>query len=360
MGRLKPPRFAIPLDWQRPATWLPDFCTTPVVVKIVLLSGLALILVQVAPNESPRAHITQLTVGMLYVLALNGLMVAALCRTGAWLREKTSYAAVLWTFALVIGLTAMGSLAAFWLDHALGLGATIDVAMFDQFVIGNSIFAAVLWGVILRYFYVNGEHQRQIKAQAEARFEALEARIRPHFLFNSLNTIASLIPTRPDQAEQAIENLADLFRVAIRPGLGPSNLAQEIELAKRYLEIEALRLGDRLVVDWRIDAADLTQPMPTLLLQPLVENAVLHGVAKLRSGGAVTIEVAQDHTHLRLQVSNPLPEAPATPAALKLSGSGVALANIKQRLALQYGDLASLRIEVSPSRYRVEVILPRL
>ncbi len=140
----------------------------------------------------------------------------------------------------------------------------------------NMTVSGIIAAVLLRHMTIHARWRSQIKAEAEARLDALQARMRPHFLFNSLNTIASLLRSRPDQAEELVLDLADLFRTSLRRDQRWTTLADETALARRYLNIEQQRLGDRLRVEWRLDALPEDALLPPLSLQPLVENAVYH------------------------------------------------------------------------------------
>ena len=190
-------------------------------------------------------------------------------------------------------------------------------------------------------------------AQSEARLAALNARIRPHFLFNSLNAVLSLIRARPQQAEAALESLSDLFRAAMRDPGELVSLADEIALGKQYLELENLRLGERLAVDWEIGAVALDLPIPPLMLQPLLENAVYHGIEPSPEGGTVRIAIDQNGDELRILISNPT--AGQVGHAV---GNHIALANIRERLALYYDLEARLEIETGDHHYKVRITLP--
>src|SRR5690606_5465417 len=158
------------------------------------------------------------------------------------------------------------------IDTGIGLHLTMPREYQAVFVGGVAALAAIITAAALRYFYVQQQWAEQVQAKADAEVRALQARIRPHFLFNSMNSIASLVRRDPATAERAIEDLSDLFRAALGAGQGPATLDEEIILAERFLAIEKLRLGDRLKVDWqREDDLPLTLSMPRLILQPLVE-----------------------------------------------------------------------------------------
>ena len=190
-------------------------------------------------------------------------------------------------------------------------------------------------------------------AQTEARLAALNARIRPHFLFNSLNAVLSLIRARPQQAEEALESLSDLFRAAMRDPAELVSLADEIALGRQYLELEKLRLGERLAVDWQIGPISMDLPIPPLMLQPLLENAVYHGIEPAPAGGVVRIVIGQRGDELVIAIANPT--AGQLPHA---AGNQMAVANIRERLALYYDLEARLEIEAGADHYEVRIILP--
>jgi two-component system sensor histidine kinase AlgZ len=183
----------------------------------------------------------------------------------------------------------------------------------------------------------------------------LQARIRPHFLFNSLNTIAALTASNPALAEEAVQDLAELFRVTMRDMRERVTLEQELDFTRSYLRIEAQRLGDRLQVDWTLKNLPLGAPVPALILQPLVENAVYHGIETRAGGGRVHILATFNRGVLRLEVRNPLPQQPARPPH---GGNRMALDNIRERLQLAYGAEAKLEMDHREGLYRVRILLP--
>jgi two-component system sensor histidine kinase AlgZ len=227
--------------------------------------------------------------------------------------------------------------------------------MREGFISRNLAISAIVSAVALRYFYVQHQWKQNIVIEARSRIQALQARIRPHFLFNSMNTIASLTRTNPELAEKAVEDLADLFRAS----LGHQDMVkldEELEFTRRYINIEQLRLGDRLSVEWNIeDAVDPDAPVPALILQPLMENAIYHGIEPLPEGGGVKLSIAQNTKQLRFAISNPLP---AQRAYQHRSGNKMAQDNIRQRLRLAYGDTGSMNIEKTQDRYTVSFSIP--
>jgi two-component system sensor histidine kinase AlgZ len=194
----------------------------------------------------------------------------------------------------------------------------------------------------------------RVRAEAKARFEALQARIRPHFLFNSMNTIASLIRSRPAEAEHAVEDLSDLFRAALGSDAALSTLGTELDLMRRYLDIEKLRLGERLRVDMAVDDLPADLPIPALLLQPLAENAIYHGIQQLPQGGTVTVHGRREADAVVLEIRNPQPP-PSVRAAPR---NGMALANTRARIEYHFGTRGTLTIDNAAEEFVCVLGLP--
>ncbi|MFA7665841.1 MAG: histidine kinase [Burkholderiaceae bacterium] len=190
-------------------------------------------------------------------------------------------------------------------------------------------------------------------SQAEGRLQALQARIRPHFLFNSLNSVIALMRKDPRQAERTLENLADLFRVFMKDSRELVPLDDEVLLCKEYLTIERLRLTDRLKVHWDLGGMPGDALLPSLLLQPLVENAVHHGIEPRSEPGDVEIRIGRAGDRIRVEIANPLPEsAPVRP------GNHMALSNVRERLALTFDVEGQLETRAQDGRFRVVVQFP--
>ena len=195
--------------------------------------------------------------------------------------------------------------------------------------------------------------RRLSPALIEARLQALQARIRPHFLFNSLNSVLSLIRSAPGKAEAALEDLAELYRVLMADNRDLSPLQRELDLARAYQGLEALRLGERLQVIWRTSNSPPDAHLPALILQPLLENAVYHGVEPHAEGGEISIDIFARAGHLHIVVRNPYhPEAPAR------TGNRMALSNIRERLALHFDAEARLSTHQAGGEFVVQVVVP--
>lgn len=213
------------------------------------------------------------------------------------------------------------------------------------------LLAAAAAGLIL--LWLDWRARRLSPALAEARLQALQARIRPHFLFNSLNSVLSLMRSNPEKAESALENLAELYRVLMADNRQLSPLGREMELARAYLELEALRLGERLQVDWRADNAPQQALMPALVLQPLLENAVCHGIEPHPEGGRIGVDIFTRDGQLNVVVRNPRRvDAPARP------GNRMALSNIRERLALHFDAEARLSAHQVGDEFVVQMVMP--
>jgi two-component system sensor histidine kinase AlgZ len=190
-------------------------------------------------------------------------------------------------------------------------------------------------------------------ALAEARLQALQARIRPHFLFNSLNAVLSLIRRDPKRAERALEDLADLFRTLMADARRFVRLEEELELLERYADIEQLRLGERLRISWELDAAPADALLPPMVLQPLLENAVYHGVEPGTGPGEVLVRIERRGERVRATIENPHLEA-----GNQRAGNRMALDNIRERLALFFDAEASIATQTANGRYRVDIEIP--
>jgi two-component system sensor histidine kinase AlgZ len=208
--------------------------------------------------------------------------------------------------------------------------------------------------IVLRYFYLQHQWQQQQEAELQARLSSLQSRIQPHFLFNSMNTIASLIASDPQRAEDAVLDLSELFRASLSTSEQLIPLQRELELCQRYLDIEALRLGDRLQLQWHIADGLQNQAIPPLTLQPLVENAIYHGIQPRAQGGIVRVEAQASGDFVYLLVQNPKPE----PGHSGHHGNRMALNNIQARIQALFGDRAVLKNSHQGDIYTVTLRLP--
>jgi two-component system sensor histidine kinase AlgZ len=213
------------------------------------------------------------------------------------------------------------------------------------------LITALATALILYYFHLRS--RALSPALSEARLQALQARIRPHFLFNSINAVLSLIRQETKRAEAALEDLADLFRVLMADNRELSTLEREVELTRQYLSLEQLRLGERLRVDWHIDNMPGEALIPPLVLQPLVENAVYHGIEPSVDLGVIDINAYKSRNEVHLVLRNPYRRDGS-----HHSGNKMALANIRERLSLHFDAEAGLRTTVTDNAYQVHIVIP--
>jgi len=343
---------------QRPDAWLPNFCDSKTVLMLMLTAQVVAAIAVLAPSFAPLQVGFWATLGPASVLAhwLALTSSAALCLATPILnRLKPGIAA-----AAAIALVAGNAFACSWLSfQGLRVMYPEDQQLPSSFLLrvtGLSILVAM---VALRYMYVQHQWQHQVQANARVQVQALTARIRPHFLFNTLNTATTLISIDAERAERVLVDLSELFRAALNAGDEPIRLEEELALAQGYLAIEQLRLGPRLKVDYQLDDAPLDFRLPPLLLQPLVENAVYHGIQPRVDGGTVTLSCKTSKNQLILQVHNPRAEA----ARGTERGHGLAHANISARLRYAFPASATqknaaLEIIETAHDYTARLVLP--
>ena len=335
--------------------WLPDFCSLPVLFALMVVAELLVLVVLIAPGDETKPFLPRLTTASLFVQWLALMCGVCLCKLRPQLERLSPLLGVGVAYALMLAVTLLGSALVFNIDQQLGLGLTLPLEFQMRFIGRNVALCALIGAALLRYFYVLEQWRVREHAEAKARFEALQARIRPHFLFNSMNVIASLIPTRPQQAERAIEDLSDLFRAALGgDAMARGTLGEELELVRRYLDIEKLRLGERLRVQLDVDDLPPDLPMPRLLLQPLVENAVYHGIQQLPDGGTVSLRGRRVDGAIELTISNPCP-----PQHARLPGRhGMALANTRSRIEYHFGQRGNLEVLAAADNFTCTVRFP--
>ena len=274
---------------------------------------------------------------LIWLLALCGLKrpLAAAPAALQWLAAIGFGAAAAWvTSTLVSALLVDASGAG--LSALTGLGPTLA---------GAAIAATMFEWLRLRA-------KATVPAETTARLAELQSRIRPHFLFNTLNTALTLVRLDPAKAEGVLEDLAELFRVAIGDTAESVSLAEEVELAQRYLDIEQIRFGSRLHVSWELDPAAGSARVPPLLLQPLVENAVRHGVEPAAEGGVIRIRTKVNLGRAVVSIANSVPKEVSRP------GNGMALKNVRERLRLMHDVAAQFETRQEAEVFRVQIIVP--
>jgi two-component system sensor histidine kinase AlgZ len=337
------------------ALFLPDFCNIRLVFGVVVIAELlAFVLVLVDLPSGDFWH--RLGLVSLFIQWVGLTSAAFLCGLRPLFARMGNAATATVSYLLLLLITLVLSEFAYRILHLQGLEAELRGLGHGEFLLRNLAIGVIVHALALRYLYVQHQWRCQVEAEALARLQALQARIRPHFLFNSLNTIAALTRSQPAVAEEAVQDLADLFRATLGDARDRVTLAEEIAITRQYVQLEVLRLGERLDVDWELIDLPGKLLLPSLMLQPLVENAIYHGIEPLAEGGVIRVWVRADEQQVIVRVSNPTP--PADNRQLR-EGNRIAQDNIRQRLGLAYGERASLRAGQRNDRYEVELRFPR-
>jgi len=331
-----------PLESSQETLFLPSFCDIRLVFAVVVIAELMAFVLVLANGRADPWNDLGLVSLFVQWIALSSA--AALCLARPLLVRISSTAAVLASYLLLLLITVVISELA-W--HMGGIAQAGGHVGHIEFLFRNTMISAIVSGLVLRYLFVQHQWRRQIQAEAQARVQALQARIRPHFLFNSMNSIAALTGSDPRRAEMAVQDLSDLFRVTLRDASERVLLEEEIDVAERYLRMESLRLGERLPRKRRV---------PSLILQPLLENAVYHGIEALPQGGCISIHGAAEGKRVVITVRNPR----ATQGiASHRKGNRIALDNIRQRLQLAFGSQAGVALREVDDAFETTLYFPR-
>jgi len=332
---------------------LPEFCSPRRVAAGVVAGQLVMLTIALAPTRAPRWDFTEFASASALATWIALASAVALCKLRPTLSALPPRVDFLAAAAVPMAVALLGAGALAYIAGAIG-SFVLPAGEANPFVLATTALTGIIGAVALRYFAVQDRWKGQVQAVEQARMDALQARIRPHFLFNSMNSIAALVRTDPVAAERAVEDLSELFRAALGQGGSDDTLADEITLAERFLAIEQLRLGERLSVQWHCaPGLPLQLKLPRLVLQPLLENAVVHGIARLKEGGEIRIEITEHEGWLLIDVGNPRPAQEAA-----RPGNGHALESIHQRLRHQFGNTARMVASADEGYYRVRLELP--
>ena len=325
---------------------LPNFRSLGVTLRILLVcNGFALLQAILLANSWRDVPQRMMEIATLLtpILLLSLLLLWA---SQPWLDRLGYRRGALAVTALVL----LSTLPAYYFGGELYRPLGRDDAYFDA--VRYMLLSVLMCGILLVYF--RWRSQVLSRALFDARLQVLRARIRPHFLFNTINAVLGIVRAQPRQAEAALQDMADLFRMAMSDAQDLVPLRQEIELSKQYIALEQLRMGERLRVDWQIQDVPNDALIPPMLLQPLLENAVYHGIEPLPQGGGITVVLHRSGDELRLRVENPRASSGAAPHA----GNKMALQNIRERLALLFDVEARYKVESGKDFYCVEITLP--
>jgi len=335
---------------------LPDFCSLPMALGVVLYGELLAILLALASSSPLDGFWARL--GPLSLLVLGIVMLAAslLCILRTPLRRMPGVAVVPTALVvIVVSAVTVAWLCTILVPWAEGAGLFPDDGA-RGLLIRAGLISAIVGALMLRYLYLHQQWRAQVEAVANARLKTLQARIRPHFLFNSMNTIASLTQSDPRLAEEVVEDLADLFRASLATDADRTTLDEELELSRRYLNIEAQRLGARMRVIWDLEDLPGDALVPPLILQPLLENAVYHGIQPSAEPGEIRIVGRLRRGAVNLSIRNTLPR-PAVETR-RHKGNGMALQNVSPRMEAMFPGAARVTRSLVDGDYLVRLVFP--
>lgn len=333
---------------------LPYLCGGQAVFGLVVageLIAFALVLVKGSLMNFSWAQLGYISMVVQWIVLLSALI---LCQLSATFARFSVLIGGCFAYISVLLVSLCVILSALWILQGYIEGLV---------VLKNMILSAIFSGIILRYLYLQQQLRNQQQAELQSRIQALHARIRPHFLFNSMNAVASLIPVDPDLAEKVVEDLSELFRASLQEA-SMVPLEEEISLCKSYTDIEQIRLGERLSVQWHCEHQNCNILLPSLVLQPLIENAIYHGIQRLPDGGTITIHTWLEAQKLIIKVTNPVPvlidNKTDTLSSLidENKGNHMALNNIERRLQAHYGEKATMVLQQMSSCYEAIITLP--
>lgn len=337
--------------------YLPEICTPQAILRVMVgAEVLALVLALTSSSASYQASILRLGLTSLFVQWVVLSSTITVCILSKKIKRLNVVNLAVTVSLIVAGFTIGASVLAIMADSYQKVGV---IHYWDTpFILRNTFVALVICILALHYFYVHSQRAEFLRADSGAKYDALQSRMRPHFLFNSLNSIAQLIQVDKDKAEDALLDLADIFRTTLDTR-NRITLGEELDVTLRYLRMEGLRLGKRrLNIVWDMDRQTLpfNMEIPPLLLQPLVENAIYHGIQPCKDGGTLGISLYDAGPRLDVVVTNPVPPEGTNDHQ---KGNHIAQENLKNRLRLAYGDRANLKISKTDHQYRVSFSIPK-
>ena len=331
--------------------FLPDLCRGEGLLAIIVITELLALLLVLA--QSGLVGFDWLALGNVSMMAMWISLSSALvlCKCNRWLLGVSYVYSALLSYGVVLSIAFAVGVAAEWMMVVYGFGHVFDITLPLETVLITAIPA----GILLRYLFIQQQLRVQQRAELQSRIEALQSRIRPHFLFNSMNMIASLIGSDAEKAERVVEDLADLFRRALSDSHTLIPLREELALCRSYMSIEQMRLGDRLEVKWEVGDYGLGVQIPCLSLQPILENAVYHGIQLLPEGGQVEVKVKRVKERVNITVKNPI-----NPRIRHNKGSKMSMDNVRSRLEAHFGPTATVKSRSTNDHYITTLDYPQI
>lgn len=340
-------------QYHKKQQFLPDFCALNLVFSVVVISELFAIILTLSSTGFALKSWNTLALNSLYI-QWNGLLsLAFLCALRRYVSSYNRYIIATLSYIGLLLLFLLISEITYNLVAYMHLQTLILTTGRLSFHFYNIVIGGIISGIVLRYFYILHQWKLKTEAEAQSHLQLLQARIRPHFLFNSMNTIASLTRSDPELAEQVTIDLADLFRILFQEDQPLVSWAKELQIAKQYVQIESLRFADRLKIIWSVESVPDNAKLPVLTLQPLLENAIYHGIEPNVRGGNIAITASCQNAQIRINIANSCSTAQKT-----RMGNQMALKNIQQRLHVFFGENAGVEITDINNKFKVSIYFP--
>lgn len=331
--------------------FIPDLCRGQGLLGLVVIAGLMAVLITLVRSGISAFDFILLGKISLEIFCIALLSALFLCQARRFLIHRPLRQIAFINFMLVLIAAAIcATTIQLWSNYLVSRAWSADFYRITDTVLISAIPA----GAILRLFFLQHRLRQQQTAYQQARIESLQSKIRPHFLFNSMNSLASLIRIDAEKAEQTLENLCDLFRYALQDVSSGVSLQAEVDACNKYLQIEKLRLGERLQYSWEIEIELEEIFVPALILQPLIENAVFHGIQPAPKGGQLQIRIGRDGEWVCIHLVNSL-DTDDLKAFKKTAGHRLAVRNLRQRLSAFFDNRAELQETVKQNHYHTRV-----
>jgi two-component system, LytTR family, sensor histidine kinase AlgZ len=324
--------------------------------RLMLLAEIIAVIITIGRNDAVNAQAWQeFNLLSACALTISLCVVIVIQFVSPLLKHLSAPVASLLVLAVMLLVTAVATDGLIFALYDLGFIPDRWPAWRESLIMRSLLIALIVGAMGVRYLVYKQKRAAEEKSQQEAKMQALQSRIRPHFLFNSLNSVASLTRSDPARAEAVLHDLADLFRVLLADARKLVPISAEREISRQYLEIEKIRLGDRLQVKWNVSNLPRSAQIPALTMQPLLENAIYHGIEPRFVGGTIKIDMWTEGETLNIMISNPLPDVRKSPHG---KGNKLAQENTLQRLKTQFGEKAAMQAFEEGGQYHVKVKMP--
>ena len=352
---------AAPLGLRHETGFLPNFCRGELVWHVIVLAEMLAIVATIITPPISTSMLNDVFLVSLFLQWIALSSVTVLCLLRPYLNRLPERRAILMAYMILLCMTWLVGEFTLWLLSTTDRLPTARPEWYGYFHAQNLTVSAIVNALALRYFLARHKLRQTTMREERARAEIMKYRIRPHFLFNSMNIIASLTQRAPVRAETAIEDMADLFRLMLDDSKDLMPVHTEISVARKYIKLEKLRLEQRLNVNWKIGSIPRTAKTPVLMLQLLLENAIHNGIEQLAEGGDISVVIDMgDEDTLAIAVDNPVAEETTTTrhSDYMLQQDSSALDNIRLRLYELYADAARLTVNRTPTQLSVRVTHP--